>query len=458
MAQILFHQNVDLSGFNLGSNNIEYPNDQENTDDIDDATQNSILYSFVNNVLYNNNTLYGRYKSQALSRDKFILYKQLLNEDIKTYIATISNVTNGFYDYNINNGEQCKYIVETNPIDYTGVSNDTPSVSLETDYYINPNWNYWSICDIEKHYDVSLESGKDVYVPSDTVFIIKNNLNISAISDNLNIIKYNTLGKFGKTITNTQKYDSGTISCLISDFQAYQNISYNNKIFTVNDITNEKDIDLYFYNLKEKDKIEKAYFLFPNVSNTYYKYDSNVGKVTYIALSAEPNDWDDTFQYYYVLNNNTKQYVPVDYTYEYMSVKPDDWDTNYRSYYIPTADNNEDIYMPNDSNVWRDNYYYQQTIPSWSNNKYYRQVVSCITQVDTTNILMHTFDALREWRSCLSNGKLKLLKAPNGQSWIVSISDATQLTVNWNVCKYPASIDFNWQEVLDKDRISIIKW
>ena len=60
----------------------------------------------------------------------------------------------------------------------------------------------------------------DMYIPSDTLFLLKNNLNIGTINDNLNIIKYNTLGMFGRVIHIQQKYDTGNISCLIGDIKA----------------------------------------------------------------------------------------------------------------------------------------------------------------------------------------------------------------------------------------------
>ena len=271
MAKITFNQNVDFCGFNLGNKNITYPLDQSDVLSVENATQNSLVYSFVNDLLHEDNKIYGRYKSTALSKDKFVLYRQTINDNVKSYMATISNVTDGFYDYNVANGQKYKYIVEA-----SSTNSSAPSVSLELDCYLNPYWKYWSICDIEKNYEVSENSSQEVYTPSDTVFIIKNNVNIGAINDNLNIIKYNTLGKFGKTISNQQKYDSGNISCLISDMMGYQDTRSNNKIFSINSyikndeeifITNENDIDTFFVNFNNiytnaEQQFDKSYFIF----------------------------------------------------------------------------------------------------------------------------------------------------------------------------------------------------
>lgn len=461
MAQILFNQNIDLAGFNFGTQNISYPSDQRSQLVVDDATKESIVYSFVNNVLCDETYLYGRYKSQTLSRDKFIIYRQASNENIKTYLGTIDGITDGFYDYNINNNQKYKYIVETNPVDTVG---NAPSVSLETDYYLNPHWTSWSICDIEKDYDLSSENQKETYIPSDTVFIIKNNLNIGAINDNLNIIKYNTLGKFGKTIKNSQKYDSGNISCLIADIVGCQDIKSSDKLFIIKDnIYNVEDIDKFFINLRnEYDNIEEfnqAYFLFPTVSDQYYQYNINYGKEVYVPCDDEPNNWEDTFKLYYVLDNNNKTYHNAICEYELLQEKPDNWDNEYYLYYdIEVLGDNNWRYVENNNTIWEPNKYYKIIAPKWEKSKYYIKAISCGTIVPSKNVIMNTLDTLQAWRNCLSNGKLKLLKSPNGQSWIVSISDQTQLNVAWQAHQFPASIDFSWQEVVDKEKISIIKW
>ena len=42
--------------------------------------------------------------------------------------------------------------------------------------------------------------------------------------------------------------------------------------------------------------------------------------------------------------------------------------------------------------------------------------------------------------------------------WVVSISDQTSRDVNYNSSSYPTTINFNWQEIMDKDKITIMKW
>ena len=216
MGQIKFNKNVQLSGFNFGQDqNISYPSSQNMASSIDDATNNSIVYSFVNSSMVSNDIMFARYQSKTLSRDKYVIYKIGINDKIKTYVGTITGVTSGFWDYNISSGEQYKYIVETSPEDVSDSQNSRSFVSLETETYIRPKWYYWSICDLERH-----ETGDEstLYVSSDTVFIIKNNIEPGSISDNLNVIKYNTLGKYGVVVQNRQQYDTGSVQCLIGDF------------------------------------------------------------------------------------------------------------------------------------------------------------------------------------------------------------------------------------------------
>jgi hypothetical protein len=116
------------------------------------------------------------------------------------------------------------------------------------------------------------------------------------------------------------------------------------------------------------------------------------------------------------------------------------------------------LFVPNTNSEWINNYYYKKVIPTYKSGTYYTQVISNGVKVPKTDIIMNTYETMQAWRDCLSNGKFKLLKSPNGQSWVVSISEPTSLSAIWNAKKYPSSIEFNWQEVLDKDKISIIKW
>ena len=62
------------------------------------------------------------------------------------------------------------------------------------------------------------------------------------------------------------------------------------------------------------------------------------------------------------------------------------------------------------------------------------------------------------WKQFLQDQKVKLLKSPKGDMWVVSISDQTSRDIQYNSVSYPTTISFNWQEIMDKDKISIMSW
>lgn len=65
---------------------------------------------------------------------------------------------------------------------------------------------------------------------------------------------------------------------------------------------------------------------------------------------------------------------------------------------------------------------------------------------------------IKTWEEFVSNKKNKLLKSPNGDMWVVAICDTTQTNTEWRAVGYPTTISFSWQEVLDVNKISILKW
>jgi hypothetical protein len=246
----------------------------------------------------------------------------------------------------------------------------------------------------------------------------------------------------------------------------YQDIRFGDKLYIIkNNIKTAQDIDNYFIGLgsEHKDDISNfkgKYFLFPDVSDKYYKYDQDNAKEIYLQLVEKPDNWGDSYNQYYMLNENGN-YKNVDKVYVPLMQKPNDWEDNYDSYYVIT--NEDNVYELNTDPQWpvlpEGAYrYLELVVPPYESGKYFYMAISCGVEVAEKQAIMNTVDMINSWRNCLSNGKLKLLKAPNGQSWVVSISDQTQLNVMWDAKRYPSTIDFNWQEMLDKDKISIIKW
>ena len=468
MAKILFKQNIDLCGFNIGTKDISYPPNINIDNDIEESTQNSLVFSFVGNDMYQNDILYAKYKSQALSRDKFILYRQSLTDKVKKYIATIDNVTNGFYDYNVSNNEKYKYTVETNPMDKTDDNASEMSVTLETISFIKPHWNYWSICDIEKNLEASQESGADIYVPSDQVFIIKNNITAGSISNNLNIIKYNTLGQYGNVMQTPQKFDSGNVSCLINDFMAIQDVRNTQHIVVKDDILTPTERDNFLMSVEPKFQSDDCCFIFPQIDNTYYSYQPNNAVKIYKKLNINLNlidninFWNDSYYEYYEYDEKSQQYnklqayIPISISPPVSDEQKKQWNDTYLQYYIRDV---HGVYHQNIDSTYNGNIqYYIYQIPEFKNDYYYYLAVNPWRPIPSRYSITNDIQKIRAWRECLSNGKLKLLKAPNGQKWVVKINGQNTLDVMWNSVQYPTTISFDWQEILDINKISIIKW
>ena len=436
MAKIAFNNNVDFQGFNLSvSGDAQYPDDINNTFEVNADTENSLVYTFVNDILCDPPMLYARYKSTALTRDVYSIYRQSIDSTIKTYLGTIDGVSDGFYDYNIASGEAYKYIVETQPNNtdastYSGDKSMPPVVSLELDYYLCPQWKYWSICDIIKDNEYSINGIVEFYRPSDKVFLIKNNVEVGSITNNLNIISYNTLGKYGRIIQNEQKYDSGNISCLIADLVGYQDLRCGKEIKVEYGISSMQEIDSYFIQLQRSNgdymtNYSNTYFLFPEFSDKFFVINHNMINTGYIEIKQKPDNWSEIFTQYYTLQNNGI-YVPVS-GYTLLTEKPEGWDAEYYDYYV--LDNDHHSYIANIDPVWTGNKYYEYQIPEWRDNFYYESAVYYGGMVPETNIVMNTNNMIVSWRDCLSNGNMKLLKAPNGQSWVIMVSCRTTNTL-----------------------------
>lgn len=107
-------------------------------------------------------------------------------------------------DYSICNTNAYKYEVYVEAIDSNG---NTQRYLLISDEYIRPMFKTWSICDLDfittnNMMQYGTTDGHYEFIPSTKIFSIKNNIEIGEISDNLNIITYNTLGQFGRIIQN----------------------------------------------------------------------------------------------------------------------------------------------------------------------------------------------------------------------------------------------------------------
>ena len=56
-------------------------------------------------------------------------------------------------------------------------------------------------------------------------------------------------------------------------------------------------------------------------------------------------------------------------------------------------------------------------------------------------------EKLKYWEEVSSNKKIKLLKDPKGNVWIVSLVDSLSYNVDQRSGLYPTEINFNWEEI-----------
>ena len=66
-------------------------------------------------------------------------------------------------------------------------------------------------------------------------------------------------------------------------------------------------------------------------------------------------------------------------------------------------------------------------------------------------------EKLLSWKAFCNNGNLKLLKDVKGDAWIVQIltSPSRNIAIQSNL--QLTTINFEWQEVVNKDEVSIIR-
>lgn len=314
-------------------------------------------------------------KDTSLIVYKMVIYKQQIDQPCLEYLTQMDdsdlciikdnlvqyNRSSSIIDYSVLSNHAYKYVAYVEA-QKNNDENDIYRYWLSCNEYTRPIWKTWSICDLDV-YAVGSNIWQNVFnrnyelIPSTKIFTIKNNVEIGDISDNLNVITYQTLGKFGRIIQNKQKFDSGQIKCMVSDMCEYQLLDSCKNITKV-DLLGEK-----INNLEEYINMNDAQF---NKEN-----------------------------YLYIITDNQTIY------YGYNGLR-----------WIP---------------------------------------------VNTQYILCSHKSLLDEWKNCIANEKIKLLKSPDGNMWIVSISKSNAYTTDWKSSQYPTSIIFSWQEIMDSDQIIVTK-
>lgn len=429
MGKIIFKNGIKLLNFNLnGETTIEPPL-------TDNDVKKSIIYS-ISNKLYNSdkNTLTAIYKLSSFGSNEFAIYRQSPNDNYKTYLGTVSDVTNGIIDYGVASNKQYKYIIQPSP-------KDGGNVSIQTNY-LNVHWNRWSI--VSLNYDIK----NDIYYPDNTVFTFRNNLSVGSISDNMNFIKYNTLDKFGRVVQTSQQYDSGSLTCLFGDFKSVYDIRGSHSLI-LDEIT-QVEIRQIVFNIVYNKLLELLNSIdFEQVISTITIQDNMFGYN--ITINAYQNGnieliWSDRINNvsYRGYTQDSKDKTIEQTITEIVNILIDNMpDSFVRRLYC------EITYSSSD---YKDYYiYFSKYDDYYEKNILWEQVRKQYAYYDDDEKMVL-------WKQFLQDQKVKLLKSPKGDMWVVSISDQTSRDIQYNSVSYPTTISFNWQEIMDKDKISIMSW
>lgn len=452
MGKIMFKNGIKLLNFNLNNKTIIEPPLTDN--DI----KGSIIYS-ISNKFYDSgkNTLSAIYRLSSFSSNEFAIYRQSPNDRYKTYLGTVKDISDGIIDYGVASNKQYQYIIQPNP-------KDGDSISIQTNY-LNVHWNRWSI--VSLNYDIE----NDIYYPDDTVFTFRNNLSIGSISDNMNFIKYNTLDKFGRIIQTPQQYDSGSLTCLFGDFKSVYDIKGSRSLILDNSTQSKIREDVYeTICLKLIDILNKVDPDRVILREVYLKTITDKDKIVITAKQTKPVTivQDFILGYNIIINAHKDGNIEIilsdkinNVSYYGYTQGLKDKTTEQIAEEIANAliDNMSDVFVKRlyceieySSSDYEDCYiYFSKYDDYYEKNILWEQVRKQYAYYDDDEKMVL-------WKQFLQDQKVKLLKSPKGDMWIVSISDQTSRDIQYNSTSYPTTISFNWQEVIDKDKISIMSW
>ena len=452
MGKIMFKNGIKLLNFNLnGETTIEPPL-------TDNDIKNSVIYS-ISNKFYDSdkNTLSAIYRLSSFASNEFAIYRKSPNDSYKTYLGTVNDVSDGITDYGVASNKQYQYIIQPNP-------KDGDNISIQTNY-LNVHWNKWSI--VSLNYDIK----NDIYYPDNTVFTFRNNLSVGSISDNMNFIKYNTLDKFGRVMQTSQQYDSGSLTCLFGDFKSIYDIRGShslildettqaemkstisiiicNKLLTLlNNVDTDRAIlrEKYLKAIQDNSRTVitvKQTMPVTTVQDNMFGYDIIIN--AYKSGNVELI-WSDRINNvsYYGCTQDSKDKTTEQTATEIANMLVNNMSDSFiRRLYCEVSYSSldyEDYYI-----------YFSKYDDYYEKNILWEQVRKQYAYYDDDEKMVL-------WKQFLQDQKVKLLKSPKGDMWVVSISDQTSRDIQYNSVSYPTTISFNWQEIMDKDKISIMSW
>lgn len=242
------------------------------------------------------------------------IYRKTPDQTYYDYVCGLTAEEYAFIDYKVQANQWYHYLAAAQVPDltegyrYLMFENKDSNGDLS---YIKMRWDNWSIQDIED------SDTENLYIKTGNTWLMNLNYVSNTVTQNTNVMSYETLGRFSKYGVGQKNYQSGTFNCLLGAMK-----------------------EVYVYN--EDNKV-----------------------------------------------------------------------LNYKNYQYTEKDNETSIYG-------------------------------------------RELEKLERWKEFVYNGKLKLLKDFKGNIWIIQIMSNPTYDINYQAGVMPTTISFEWQEVVDFSKVSVI--
>lgn len=184
---------------------------------------------FSTTVLFNtfDSTIDASYfaPDNSVSGSSIAIYKKTPFQKYYDFITLLTDGYYEFYDYNIVNNEYYHYLASveiqtSSDPEYKVYQNLNPDNSL---VYIQMNWDRWSLVNIIEQEDGS-------YLTEGRIWTFRANIDSEEITQNTNVVTWDTLGRYPKMSIGQKNYGSSTFTALLGDIEEYTVFSDNSII------------------------------------------------------------------------------------------------------------------------------------------------------------------------------------------------------------------------------------
>ena len=198
--KIFFNSNISVDMIKVSRDpNISFEETKKNKNKVESKT--CLWTDFSSGV----NANYFSQEASAL----FLIYRKTPFQKYYEYVCTMGNGLYDFHDYKVSQGQFYHYlsVVRKSDGNYITYENVDENDELK---YIKAVWDNWSICDLEQ----DINDDKVFYKTGDT-WLLGLNLARESVSQNINVVSYETMGQYNKYGLGKKKYESSNFSCLL---------------------------------------------------------------------------------------------------------------------------------------------------------------------------------------------------------------------------------------------------